>query len=180
MQIYCLDNITAESWFAAEKTPQERIRRHTQFHNYLLHELMPMSLRKNKNNFRITAGAGFGAYYALNFAIRHPHQVGRTIGMSGFYDISRWANGEQSEQLYENNPCWFIPQEHDPNRITALQHMDIVLTVGEDDPACAHNGQLSNLLWQKQIGNALRIWDGQANDWSSWQKMIHHYISGHD
>lgn len=180
LQIYCIDNITAESWFAQETAPKARIRRHIQFNNYLLHEVMPLSLRKNKNDFLITTGADFGAYYALNFALRHPQLVGRTIGLSGFYDISHWADDDESEKLYENNPCWFISHEHDTNRMRALRRMDIILTVGEDDPSCSNNQMLSGLLWEKEIGNALRIWDGWAKDWDNWKQMLRHYISGHD
>lgn len=181
VQLYCVDNITHESWFAAEKEPKERVRRHMQFNNYILHEVLPLSSRKNSNGFLMTVGADFGAYYAVTFALRHPHLVGRTIGMSGFYDISHWTNGYNGEKLYENNPCWFIAQEHDVNRIMALQRQDIILAVGKKDGVCTSNSQqLSGLLWQKKVGNALRLWDGQAHDWGSWKQMLRIYIDGHD
>jgi len=180
IQIYCVDDITAESWFASEKQPKDRVRRHVQFNNYLLHEVLPLSSRKNNNEFLMTAGADFGAYYAVTFALRHPHQVGRTIGLSGFYDIALWVDGYNSKKIYENNPCWFIVQEHDVNRLNALQRQDIILAVGRDDPACANNQHLSGLLWDKKIGNALRLWNGQARDWASWKKMLRLYIDGHD
>jgi esterase/lipase superfamily enzyme len=180
LQIYCVDNITAESWFATEKEPKERIRRHIQFNNYILHEVMPFSHRKNNKEFLITAGADFGAYYAVTFALRHPHLVGRTIGLSGFYDLARWADGYNNEKIYENNPCWFIPKEHDVNRLNALQRQDIILAVGKKDAARANNQRLSGLLWDKKIGNALRIWNGQAHDWANWMRMLRLYIDGHD
>ena len=180
VQLYCVDNISDESWFANELETKNKLRRHIQFNNYLLHEAIPLSLRKNKNEFLITTGADFGAYYAVNFALRHPHLVGRTLGMSGYYDIAKWADDYGNEQLYENNPFWFVDNEHDTNRIRALKRMDIILTVGAEDPVCENNGMLSQKLWQKEIGNALRVWDGSANDWESWMKMLRHYISGHD
>ena len=124
--------------------------------------------------------SGFWGLLCGQFCLRHPHLVGRTIGISGFYDISKWSNGYSGEPLYENNPFWFIENEHDTNRIRALQRMDIILTIGEDDPACANNGLLSKMLWDKEIGNALRIWDGPARDWATWIKMLRHYIGGHD
>ena len=48
LQLYCVDNIAVESWFDKNKQPKARMRRHIQFNNYLLHEVMPLSLRKTK------------------------------------------------------------------------------------------------------------------------------------
>ena len=36
------------------------------------------------------------------------------------------------------------------------------------------------MLWQRGIGNALRIWDGFAHDWPSWERMLRLYVGGHD
>ena len=67
-----------------------------------------------------------------------------------------------------------------PGRLAAFQQQDIILAVGEHDPACENNREMSGILWGKGIGNALRIWDGWAHDWPYWEKMIRLYIGGHD
>ena len=36
------------------------------------------------------------------------------------------------------------------------------------------------ILWNKGIGNALRLWDGWSHDWPWWRDMIRLYIGGHD
>ena len=51
---------------------------------------------------------------------------------------------------------------------------------GHDDSHRANNEYFSGLLWGKEIGNALRIWDGWAHDWPFWKRMIDLYIDGHD
>lgn len=180
LQLYCVDSVDAESWYAHDKHPGARAWRQESYQNYLLREVLPLSQQKNGNPFLITAGASFGAYHAVNFALRYPHLVGRTIGMSGIYDISRWADGFQGEFVFRNNPCWYIPQEHDWGRLAALRRLDIILAVGRDDSLRGNNEHLSHLLWQKEIGNALRIWDGWSHDWPYWLKMIQLYIGGHD
>lgn len=180
IQMYCVDSVDAESWYAWWKHPGARAWRHVQYENYLLHELLPLSWHKNKNPFLMTLGASFGAYHALNFALRYPHLVSRAIGLSGIYDISRWTDGDSSENVYGNNPCWFIPHEHDWGRLEALRRMDIILAVGRDDSLRGNNEYLSKLLWEKQIGNALRLWDGWSHDWPYWMQMIRLYINGHD
>jgi esterase/lipase superfamily enzyme len=180
LQLYCVDSVDAESWYARWKHPGARAWRQVQYENYLIHEVLPLSRQKNDNPFLITVGASFGAYHAVNIALRHPHLVNRTIGMSGIYDISRWADGVGDGLVYANNPVAYIPNEHDWQRLEALRRLDIILVVGQDDGLRAVNEQLSTALWQKGIGNALRIWDGWSHDWPYWEKMLLAYIGGHD
>ena len=58
--------------------------------------------------------------------------------------------------------------------------MDIRLAVGRDNPLRPGNAALSRVLWERGIGNALRLWDGWAHDWPWWKQMVRLYIGGHD
>jgi esterase/lipase superfamily enzyme len=180
LQMYCVDSVDAESWYAWWKHPGGRAWRQVEYENYLLHEVLPLSWHKNRNPFLITVGASFGAYHAVNFALRYPHLVGRTLGMSGIYDISTWTDGYSNEVIYSQNPVAFIPHEHDWGRLEALRRQDIILAVGRDDGLRGNNEYLSKLLWEKGIGNALRLWDGWSHDWPYWMQMVRLYIGGHD
>jgi esterase/lipase superfamily enzyme len=180
LQLYCVDSVDAESWYAWWKHPGDRAWRHAQYDNYLIHEVLPLSNYLNPNPFLITTGASFGAYHALNFALRHPHLTGRAIGLSGIYDIRRWTDGYANDTIYFNNPIDFINNEHDWGRLAALRRLDIILVTGRDDPLRASTEQLSGALWHKGIGNALRLWDGWAHDWPWWHQMIRLYVGGHD
>jgi esterase/lipase superfamily enzyme len=180
LQMICVDSVDEESWYARWKRPADRAWRQIQYDNYLLNEVLPLSRQLNDNPFMITAGASFGAYHAINFAFRHPHLVGRTIGLSGVYDISRWTDGYSDDNVYFNNPVSYIPNEHDWGRMEALQRMDIILVTGADDPLRGSTEEMSSILWNKGIGNALRTWDGWAHDWPWWKQMISRYIGGHD
>ena len=93
LQIFCVDSVDKESWYAKWKHPEDRARHQTAYEHYITREVLPLTRQKNANPFMITAGASFGAYHAVNFALRHPHLVGRAIGMSGYYDITRWTGG---------------------------------------------------------------------------------------
>ena len=180
LQLYCVDSVDSESWYAKHISPSARGWRQTQYNHYLVNEVLPFSMQKNSNSFLISVGASFGAYHAVNFAFVYPHLVKRVIGMSGLYDILRFADGYSDDNVYFNNPRAFISNEHDPARLQALREQDIILVVGRDDSLCASSETLSNVLWQKGIGNALRIWDGWAHDWPWWQQMLQLYIGGHD
>ncbi len=180
IQLFCVDSVDSESWYAKGRPPAERVQRHVQYDQYLVSEVLPFTAQKNPNPFLITTGASFGAYHAVNFALRYPQLVNRTIGMSGAYDIKSWADGYYDENLYFNCPTDFIPNEHDPDRLDALRKQDIILAIGRDDRSRPSNEELSGKLWAKDIGNALRIWEGWCHDWPYWEKMIQLYIGGHD
>lgn len=180
IQIYCVDSVDAESWYARWKEPGARAWRHIEYENYLLNEVLPLIYSKNPTPYLITVGASFGAYHAMNFALRHPDKTNRVIAMSGLYDIERWLGGYRDDNTYYNCPCLYIPNEYDENRLNALRQLDIIMAVGRDDPNIDNNRWLSGALWGKGIGNALREWDGWAHDWPWWQQMIQLYIGGHD
>ena len=179
-QFFCVDSVDAESWYARHKHPGARAWRQTQYDYYLINEVVPLTRAVNDHPFLIATGASFGAYQAANFAFRHPETVGRMIGLSGLYDIRRFADGFYNETVYLNNPVDFIAGEQDPQRIAALQRQDIIFVTGQDDAFRANNEYISSLLWRKGIGNALRLWDGWAHDWPWWKQMLRQYLGGHD
>jgi esterase/lipase superfamily enzyme len=169
--------VDSESWYAKRIHPTARALRHQQYDRYLLDEVLPFT-RHNPNPYLITTGASFGAYHALNFAFRHPEQVGRVIGMSGLYDIKEVTDGYSDENVYFQNPCDYLVHEHDPSRLDALRRLDTILVVGREDAAHANNEYLSRLLSSKHIPHKLHVWDGWYHDWPHWQKMIRMYIGG--
>lgn len=179
VQLVCVDSVDRESWYG-HASPHDKARRHDAYDRYLLHEVVPFIRSRNGNPFLITAGPSFGAYHAVNFGLRHPGLVRRVIGMSGPYDIRFRTGGYTDGLVYVHNPCEFVRHEQDPGRLAALRSVDIILAVGEDDPLRPDNEHLSALLWQRGIGNALRVWWGHAHDWQWWQRMLQRYVGGHD
>lgn len=179
LQLFCVDSVDAESWYSPRPAP-ERIARHEQFHQYILNEVLPFSTDRNSNPFLIVTGASFGGFHAISFGLRHPNLVGRVLSMSGLGDIKPFTGGYYDNTLYFNNPCDFIANEHDHQRLEALRRQDIILAIGGDDRLRESNQRLSHVLWEKGIGNALRVWDGWAHDWPFWRKMIRQYVGGHD
>jgi esterase/lipase superfamily enzyme len=180
LQMICIDSVDAESWYARWKHPGGRAWRQIEYENYLLNEVLPLTWQKNQNPFIMTLGASFGAYHALNIALRHPHIFRRAIGMSGIYEITRWTDGYHDDNIYFNSPIQFIANESDWGRLQALRQQDIILAVGRDDSLRHSSEALSTALWNKGIGNALRLWDGWAHDWPWWHQMLRLYIGGHD
>ena len=178
-QLYCVDSVDDDSWYAKWKRPRDRAWRHVQYDAYLRDEVVPLTQR-NGHPYLITVGASFGAYHAMNFALRYPDRVNRVVGLSGLYDIREMTDGYSDDLVYQHNPADFILGEHEPWRLDALRRLDIVMAIGRDDPMRGNNEWFSGRLWSKQIWHALRIWDGWAHDWDYWKQMLPKYLGGHD
>ncbi len=180
LQVCCVDSVDAESWYNYGVHPGARAWRQTQYDNYLYNEVLPLLSNKNWNPFLMTLGASFGAFHAMSFGLHHPDKVDRIIGLSGLYDIRGFTGGYSDDNVYMNNPMQFIANEHDDRRLALLRHIDIIMASGKDDRLMDSARNFSGLLWSKDIGNALREWDGWSHDWPYWQKMVQTYINGHD
>ncbi|MCB9135795.1 MAG: esterase family protein [Anaerolineales bacterium] len=180
IQLYCVDSVDAESWYNWGVHPGYRGWRQTEYENYLIYEVLPLSWQLNPNPFLITTGASFGAYHAVDFALRHPELVGRVLGMNGFYNVENWTDGYQEGEVYYHSPCLYLKNEWDGHRLDQLRKIDIILTTAWDDPIRYSTDALSQTLWDKNIWHAKRVWDGWAHDWPWWQRQIHMYLGGHD
>ena len=180
LQLYCVDSVDEDSWYAKWKWPGDRASRHAQYDAYLRDEVLPLTRAKNGNPFLMTMGASFGAYHAMAFGLRYPHLVDRVIGLSGMYDIREMTDGYSDANVYHYNPADFIVGESNPERLRALEHLQIIMAIGRDDPMRWANEEFSGRLWSKGIWHALRIWDGWAHDWPYWREMIRVYVNGPD
>ncbi len=179
-QLYCVDSVDRESWYARWSHPGARVWRQVQYDDYVYREVLPLADRRNQHPYTIATGASFGAFHALSFGMRHPDRVKRILAMSGLCDIKTFADGFYNEHLYHLNPVDFIAGESDPQRLHLLREQDVILAVGRGDRLIAQNRELSGKLWSKGIGNAIREWDGFAHDWPVWHKMVTMYLGGHD
>src|SRR5687768_4226894 len=104
LQLFCVDSVDADSWYARHRHPAERAQAHTRYDAYIEREVIPFTQHWNRNPFLIATGASFGAYHAVAFALRHPHLVGRVIGMSGMYDIRGMTEGYTDTDVHYANP----------------------------------------------------------------------------
>lgn len=179
LQLICLDSVDAESWFNYHADTALRLWRHDQYEHYIITEVLPFARAQNPATFVIATGCSFGATHAVIFAFRHPDLVNRIVGLSGLYDIKRFF-GTYTDAVYYHNPVDFLPNLTDTKLLGQMRQMEIVLAIGQDDTAAWSNDCLSQILREKEIEHALRIWNGWAHEWSYWQQMIRLYIHGPD
>lgn len=183
LQLFCVDSVDRESIYNRYISPQDRIRRHVQYEQYILSEVLPFSRLKNPQPFMISHGCSLGAYHAANIAFRHPQWFGKLVALSGRYDLSAPVAEFRSlfddyydEDIYFHSPNHFLPNMADDLLLNELRRMQIVMTVGTDDPFLGSNVALSEALWTKNIPHEMYLWDGRAHQADDWQKMVQLYL----
>jgi esterase/lipase superfamily enzyme len=181
LQVVCVDSIDGESWYAAGRPPGERAARHAAYDRYLAEEVLPLMRWLNPGGALGTAGCSFGAYHAMNFALRHPDAARRVIALSGVYDIQHlgevddepgWPDGYTDATVSAHDPLDYVVHEEDPGRVEAWRGMDLWLSTGCEDTGAPNHERFSRALRSRDIPHTLTFVRGIAHDWPSWQELL--------
>src|SRR5262245_65966653 len=62
LQLYCVDSVDSESWYAHHRPLPERVRRHDQYDRFILEEVIPLTERKNPNPILVVTGPSIGGH----------------------------------------------------------------------------------------------------------------------
>src|SRR6478672_8790537 len=171
IQICCVDSVDNESFYAKSLPPARRIRRHDQYDQYLAGEVVPFVRSKARTGSRIaTLGASFGAYHAVNFALRHPDLCDKAVGLSGKYDIHSFLDGYWDELCYFHCPTANVPNM-DAEWAWKLSSMDICIVTGETDNILEGSKQMIGILHRGDIWAA-----PYGHDWPGWKAQIRSYV----
>jgi len=183
LQLFCIDGIDSESFYCWWAHPEGRILRHIQYEEYVLQEVLPFMAMQNPNPCVISHGCSLGAFHAVNIALRHPHLFRKVAAFSGRYDLTMRVDdfgdlfdGHYSENVYFHTPTHFLPNLSCPDKLEALRSLDIVLTIGKNDPFLANNHHFSSILQNKGIPHQLHAWDRRAHSAKHWRGMARIYI----
>jgi esterase/lipase superfamily enzyme len=183
LQLYCIDGLANESFYDRNRHPAERIKRHAALEDYILHEVLPLMAEKNSHDCTIVQGCSLGAFQAAGLVFRHPHLFRKLVAFSGRYDLTMKVecfgdlfDGYYDDAIYFHTPTHFLPGLANDWRLDRLRQVEIVLTVGKDDPFLDNNRYLSRILGEKHVGHQLHVWDGRAHRGSAWRKMAALYI----
>lgn len=181
VQLFFVDSVDPESWFNWHVSPADRARRHLQYQDYVIQEVLPFTQSKNDNPFVIATGASFGAYHSASIALRFPDHFNRVLGMSGVYDVREWTDGTMDDGVIrEGSPVEYISALNDEAHLEKIRKLEIILVIGNEDPLFDNNKWFSDALWSKGVWHAFRVWDGFAHDWPEWEYMLPKYLPGPD
>ena len=183
VQVICVDSIDHESFYCNWCPPRDRVLRHLRYENYILNEVLPLSQQINGNPFLTALGCSFGAYHAVNIALRHPQRFNRVVAMSGRYDLTQAPDGFRDlldgyydHDVYFNMPNHYMTNIQENGVLHKIRQIDIKLIIGEHDPFLDDNRKFSDILWSKGIWHLFRVWSGRAHGYRRWQEMIGWFV----
>jgi esterase/lipase superfamily enzyme len=177
IQIACVDSVDMESFYAKWKHPADRLERHDQYDRYLSGEVVPYVRARTGRDGRVGAlGASFGAYHAVNFALRHPDAIDKTVGFSGKYDIHSFLDGFWNDTAYFHCPTAYVPNM-DGGALAALASVDIAIVTGQSDGILEGSTDMIRILREKGVPHRGDIWDAPyGHDWPWWREEIRPYV----
>lgn len=177
IQVCCVDSVNLESWHNSSAHPGWRVRRHDQYDSYLSRELVPYIQHRAERSDLITYGASFGAFHAMNFALRHPDLVSRVVAFSGVYDIHNMLDGYWDDLCYFHCPNAYVPNFPDELAARVRERVGIVIATGEHDHLAGANKEFAWILHQRGIPAHVEIWEGQfGHDWPWWREHLRRFV----
>lgn len=177
LQLFCVDSVDSESWYNRGIHPHDRVMRSVAYEDYVVHEVFPLMRNLSGKDQICTTGCSLGAYYALNFALRHPDITSSCIAMSGAFDMTPFLGGYYDQDVYFNNPVDYVPNASDPWFLERYNRMKIVLAVGDHDICLGENYRMAHVLGTKHIPHWLDVWTGgERHDWPLWQRMANKFF----
>ncbi|MBL8717459.1 MAG: prolyl oligopeptidase family serine peptidase [Myxococcales bacterium] len=183
VQVFSIDSINRHAWMNRHVPVLEQARRQALYSGYVEEEVAPHIRRCLGDPYaRIaTSGASFGAFHAANQFFRRPDLFDTLIAMSGFYDLEGdYLEGHSNDEIFFNNPMWFVREMHDSDQLRRLQHdTDIHILTGEGAYEAPHEARrFSQVLWDKGIWHDLDVWGKDVNhDWPWWRRMLPYVIA---
>lgn len=177
IQLFCVDSVDEEGWYNSRAHPHDRAVRQNQYEAYIAQEVLPFVRGRNGTPYLILTGNSFGAYHAVNFTLRHPELVDRTIAISGAYGVPGRSQGYFDETIYLNSPVDYLPNLADERYLEPLRRVDLRLVVGGSGDIC-HSGtlQFAGMLAAKGLPHTLDVWEPAWHDWPWWRQMIVKHI----
>jgi esterase/lipase superfamily enzyme len=176
LRLVCVSSVDGESWYNRRVHPRQRVLRHLEYEDYILHDVVPLVRHITWRETMGVTGCSFGAYHALTFALRHPYTFTWCVTMGGAFDIRQFLDGHFDEDCYFLNPPSFLPNLGDPYYLDQYRRNKFVLATGDHDICRGANEAFSGILSAKGVPHSLHVWNHSKHDWPDWRPMAAAYV----
>lgn len=177
IKVYCPDSIDQMSWYNYIIHPADRVKTHLAYEQVILNDVIEFAKYETGHDKVGLAGCSFGAYHAMNIALKYPNKINSVICLSGTYDIKPHIFGFYNDDCYFNNPFDYMPNLNDPWYLDNIKKIKIFIGVGEHDFYTNENRRLSEIFNSKNIEHNFEIRSNAYHDWPYWKEMFLDYVS---
>jgi esterase/lipase superfamily enzyme len=183
LKLYCLDSWDGDSWYRHDLPLEERARRHEAYERWVVEGAVPfVDADCGGRQEMVTVGCSFGAFHAVNIALRRADLFPLAIGFSGVYDLAPMGWGEEGVSFYLNNPMSSVGGLHGDHLEWLRSRLSLLLVAGQgmwEDTTGALDSTLrfSDLCTSKGLRVETDIWGHDVpHDWPSWRAQLAHHL----
>lgn len=182
IRVYTVGNIDQETWYHAGLDPHWRGVRHTAYQDFILNNLVPAIRYDSQPEAGIgLMGVDFGAFHAVNFALKFPRNFTHALGMSGRYDLDAvCGRTSKSLEVYYNNPLAYTANLSGLELKKVRKHTHISLVCGQgnwDTTSINETKRLAETLKKAKVSHEIDIWGIDVEpDWHWWEKQAVYHI----
>ena len=183
LKLYCPESNVSQSWTDKHSDPRLRMQHHKAYEQFILADLVP-AIRQDCNsaNIRIaTSGTSMGAFYAANFALKHPETFHYALCLSGRYEASQFTGGYSDSDVYFNNPMAYVPNLEAEYLSQVRDHTHLTLVCGQgpwEEGCIEETHAFADILAAKGISHYRDIWGHDvSHDWIWWQRQAWMHLS---
>jgi len=184
IMLFAVDSVDAQSWDNLKVTPAERNKRHLEYDQHILTEVVPLAQSYGLTSRAfVSTGCSAGAYHAANFFFRHPDVFDAVISLSGLFRLDRpqfHLTGQDLADVYFNSPLSYLPDLNDPWYTDRYRKSQIIVCCGQgawEGPPIEDALALRTLLESKGIPCWVDLWGTDVvHDWPWWKKQIAYFL----
>lgn len=183
LRLYCVASLDSETWYARDRPLHERGWRHSHYEDWVMNHVVPtIAADVGDPGVRLTTtGCSFGAFHAVNFALKHPARFEHALAMSGVYDIRFLMHGHHDDWVYYNNPAEYVCHMHGGTLDAVRRQTFITLVCGRgawESKSVESTRAFRHMLDEKGIPNYMDLWgEDVSHEWHWWRTQIVHYMN---
>ena len=177
LKLYCPESNVSRAWTDKEQHPAVRVKAHLAYERFIMEDMVP-AIRKDCNSDSIrlaVSGVSLGAFYAANFALKHPETFSYALCMSGRYLATHFTGGFTNEDIYYNNPIAYVSNMDGEvlEKVRQKTHLTLVVGRGAFEEGCIEETHaLANILHHKGIPHRHDVWGRDvSHDWVWWRRQ---------
>ena len=186
IQVWTLDGIDGETFFARHGDPQHAIERHEAYFRYVRDEMLPEISRLATASsgghamLPLFAGCSMGAFHASNFVFRFPELTAGVVALSGVYSTRDFFGAALEGGIYYNSPLHYLAGLTDERILGRLRALQLIFCCGQgafEEPMLAETRLLETILRDKQIPAWVDYWGHDAaHDWPWWHRQMVYFL----
>lgn len=186
IQLWTVDGIDSETFFADHGDLGARIGRHEAYFRHVREEILPEVAQTSRaaNGGRemkpLVTGCSMGGFHSANFLFRFPDAVAGVIALSGVYSTRHFFGPALDGQIYFNSPLDYLPGLADEALLGRLRQCHLVFCCGQgawEDDMLEDTRRLEGILRDKGIPAWVDYWGGDVNhDWPWWHKQMPYFL----